>query len=192
MYSFCQRITPWLVAVALMSATMTALARPERPALRTQKDIQPTVRRLMDKARGGAPRTVIIEMESTFAFGCDCPPFVYRGMDSASTAEEFLFPKIGPATPDPAKYQVPGTFHLTGHFTGRRINMIDWHRDRGEPSEPPADGREYWLEPHPEFVVEKWCFTPPPRRRLGYSSEEWTDIGETIQQMKKEGVPWCR
>jgi hypothetical protein len=127
-------------------------------------------------------------MEYIFGWGCDCPPFVFRSSGGQTQYdEEYVFPAFADGVPD-AVYPVRGQFDLTGHYTGRRIDMFRWHEERGEHVGRRSvvfDDRREWEQPHPEFLVEDWCYIPP-----GHPVEPEWEIPE-MTKMREAGVPLC-
>ena len=143
---------------------------------------------LVADAGAGRPATVTLAVESTFNWGCDCPPFVFRASDGRTDyEEEYVFPTFAEGIPD-AAYVVVGAFDLTGHYTGRWLDMFDWHEERGRHVEQRSlyhDQRLAWEELHPEFLVDGWCYAPP----RGPMHSEW--VVEPMKEMRDDGVPLC-
>jgi hypothetical protein len=150
--------------------------------------IRDEVDALVEEAGAGSPATVTLAVEHTFGWGCDCPPFVFVASDGAAEyEEEFVFPRFAEGVPD-AVYPVRGAFDLTGHFTGRWLDMFDWHEERGRQVQPRSvygDERLAWEELHPEFLVDEWCYAPP-----SLPADSAWDV-EPMTRMRTDGVPLC-
>ncbi|MBI5489035.1 MAG: hypothetical protein HY905_17000 [Deltaproteobacteria bacterium] len=150
--------------------------------------IRDEVDALVEEAEAGRPATVTLAVEHTFDWGCDCPPFVFVASDGgADYEEEFVFPTFAEGVPD-AVYTVRGAFDLTGHYTGRWLDMFGWYEERGRQVQPRSiygEERLAWEELHPEFLVDEWCYAPP-----SLPADSGWDV-EPMTRMRTDGVPLC-
>ena len=133
--------------------------------------------RLVDKqlaqAQKGAATPVTLRLDTTVAFGCPCPPFVFKGVrsvpDNASDVMLYTVPAKGVA--DPAGVLLKGTYKMTGRFLPQRMDAFGWAKRMG--TRPPSrkrDGQEYFRTRHPVFEVTSWCFKRP--RRMSVEDRE--------------------
>ncbi len=151
------------LAIALLLALLAggpALAS-EPPRLRPKghQGVKATVERLVAAAQTGKPQAVRIAVVRTIGWGCDCPPLVFSSADGAAEfAHEFVLPRFAAGLRDATRYDFTGRMVLTGHYSGRMIDMLTWVSDRRENRRPDADELHYWQVPHPEFIVTSWCY----------------------------------
>ncbi|HVH42394.1 MAG TPA: hypothetical protein VM925_08620 [Labilithrix sp.] len=96
-------------------------------------------------------------MHSTYGFGCIAPPFALK--PTLQLSELMLAPVLasGVAHPEETFWQ-PGRYRLTGHYTGRLIDLAAWYETYyGKPAGEGACGTRV-----PEFIVTGWCYADAP------------------------------
>ena len=131
----------------------------------------------------GKPIRVTIDARTTLGFGCGCAHFVHhQGSGEAEGVDGFFYPTVAPGVPPIAAWFVSGTFRLRGYFTGRNVTWERWHEEAFQRHEEPAEMQDN--EPHPEFLVEAWCYD--------FSDAAADELSrETSKRMRDAGVPEC-
>lgn len=109
-------------------------------------------------ARSGAQRDKEYVVYSTHGFGCDATPFALE--PEARLGELMLAPMFASGVERPEEViRQPGRYRLTGHYTGRLVDVAHWYQQYyGRPG-----GEGVCRTRVPEFIVSAWCFDGIPR-----------------------------
>lgn len=114
-------------------------------------------------ARPGTQRSLLVD--STLDWGCPCPTWALPYHRELSRSRHVMLLPAASLQLDPTTLALPGLrVRLWGHFTGEELDGVEWARRRGTapPGYPGAADSlaltEYWRQPGPVFVVNRWCF----------------------------------
>ncbi|WP_143140382.1 hypothetical protein [Nannocystis exedens] len=157
------------------------------PAMRPEGWELAALEKIWAEARAaGHPIRVTIDAQTTLGYGCKCAHFTHYRRDAdaeAYGAHQFFYPSVAPGVPPIAEWFVFGTFRLTGYFTGRSVGWVEWQAENFDHPEEPTEMQD--TDPHPEFLVEGWCYDAS-------SVDLTSDFNrETVEKMRAAGVPLC-